>query len=336
MYASFFFPEFANYKIPVCLIIIWASAGLNILGIVPVGKVSLFLSGVVLAPVVIVIVLAFYHHAGPLMIPAPSFKGLTFPSFGMALYTVMWNCLGWDNVTTYAEEVEKPVRSYIISMGIAFALVMVVYFFITWVAQQSGIDSAVFKKEGMPALGVMIAGHWLGVLIAIGGMASSLGIYAAVLLSVSRVPHVMAEDKLLPKGLNRLHRRFNTPYISIIICSLVVSFMILWKLGELFIIDVTVYGAGLSLEYISLVKLRIREPDRARPFKIPVGTKWLCVVLLLPVLVYVVALSGTFYAEGDSAKASVFAIVALLSAELAWQRIAFFAWLKRWFRRNWP
>jgi amino acid transporter len=166
-------------------------------------------------------------------------------------------------------------------------------------------------------------------------MASSLGIYAAVLLSVSRVPHVMAQDKLLPAGINRLHKRFNTPFVSIIICSLVVSFMILWKLGELFIIDVTVYGAGLSLEYISLVKLRIKEPDRARPFKIPLGVPGLCILLMLPVLVYVIALAGTFSSEGDAIKASVFAIIALLSAEVAWQRIAFFARLKRWYKRNW-
>lgn len=321
MYASFFFPELAQYKVQVCLLVIWGSAGLNIMGIVPVGKVSLFLSAVVLAPVVILIVLAFHHHAGPLSIPAPSFKGLTFPSFGMALYTVMWNCLGWDNVTTYAEEVEQPVRSYMTSMAIAFVLVIVVYFFVTWVAQQSGIDHQKFSDEGMPALGVLIAGHWLGVVMAVGGMASSLGIYAAVLLSVSRVPHVMAEDGLLPKGLNKLHRKFNTPYISIIICSLVVSLMILWTFADLLIIDVTVYGAGLSLEYISLIKLRLKEPLKPRPFKIPLNIPSLCVVIALPFIVYSVALGGALSSTPKALMAAVFAIAALASAELVWQII---------------
>ncbi len=333
-YASFFYPVLLQYQVPVCLLIIWASAGLNILGIVPVGKVSLFLSAVVLTPVIIVIVLAIYHHDGPLSIPAPSFKGVTFPSFAMALYTVMWNCLGWDNITTYAEEVEKPVRSYMIAMIIAFVLVIVVYFFITWVAQQSGINHNTLTNYGLPALGVHIAGHWLGVIIAIGGMASSLGIYSAVLLSVSRVPHVMAEDQLLPKVLNRLHRKFKTPYISIITCSLVVSLMIVWTFGELLIIDVTVYGAGLTLEYIALVKLRIREPDKPRPFRIPLNVPWLCVALLLPVLVYIVALAGALSTD-NSIKAPVFAIVALLSAELGWRRIAFVKKAKLWLWRNW-
>lgn len=320
-YAGFFFPELLNFQIPVCLVIIWASAGLNILGIMPVGKVSVFLSGAVLAPIILLIAMGIYHHSGSMHIPATSLKGLTFPSFGMALYTVMWNCLGWDNVTTYAEEVEKPVRSYLISIFTAFALVMVVYFFAIWVAQQSGINHDTLTENGFPALGVLIGGHWLGIVVAAGGMASTLGIYTAVLLSVSRVPQVMSEDNLLPKGVNKLHPRFKTPFVSIIICSIVVSFMVLWTFADLLIIDVTVYGAGLSLEYIALVKLRVKEPMKERPFRIPLGVTGLCLVMLLPFIVYSVALGGALSSTPKALSAAIFALVALSSAEVAWQII---------------
>ncbi|MFS2187966.1 APC family permease [Mucilaginibacter sp. Mucisp84] len=320
-YAGFFFPELLNFQIQVCLVIIWASAGLNILGIMPVGKVSVFLSAAVLAPIILMIALGIYHHSGPMHIPPTSLKGLSFPSFGMALYTVMWNCLGWDNVTTYAEEVEKPVRSYLISIFTAFALVMVVYFFAIWVAQQSGINHDTLTENGFPALGELIGGHWLGIVVAAGGMASTLGIYTAVLLSVSRVPQVMSEDNLLPKGVNKLHSRFKTPFVSIIICSVVVSFMVLWTFADLLIIDVTVYGAGLSLEYIALVKLRVKEPMKERPFRIPLGVTGLCLVLLLPFIVYSVALGGALSSTPKALSAAIFALVALSSAEVAWQII---------------
>jgi len=175
-YATFFFPALAGYKIPLCLVIIWASAGLNLLGIVPVGKVSLILSVAVLTPFLFLFILFFYHHTGQMSIPSPSLKEIAFPSLGMALYTVMWNCLGWDNVTTYAEEVEKPVRSYLVSMFAAFVLVIAVYFLAITVAQQSGINFKTLTDDGFPALGILIGGHWLGALIAAGGMASTLGI----------------------------------------------------------------------------------------------------------------------------------------------------------------
>src|ERR1700710_1028840 len=61
LYASFFFPQLAEYRIPICLCVVWASAGLNILGIVPVGKTSLFLGAIVLAPFIILFVLFFIH-----------------------------------------------------------------------------------------------------------------------------------------------------------------------------------------------------------------------------------------------------------------------------------
>lgn len=70
-YTSFFFPGLEAYKVPICLTVIWASAGLNILGIVPVGRVSLFLSAAVLTPFILLFVIALYHHSGSLSIPAP-------------------------------------------------------------------------------------------------------------------------------------------------------------------------------------------------------------------------------------------------------------------------
>jgi len=321
LYASFFFPSLLALRIPICLCVIWASAGLNILGIVPVGKTSLFLGAVVFAPFIILFIIFFYHHSRDIVLVSPSIKGLPFSSLGMALYTVMWNCLGWDNVTTYAEEVEKPVKSYLFSIFIAFALVIVLYFLIIFVSRQSGISPDDLQNKGFPAVGTMIGGQWLGAFIAFAGMASSLGIYAAVLLSISRVPKVMADDDLLPTRLNRLHSRFKTPYISIIVCSIVVSFMILWSFTELLIIDVTIYGAGLSLEYVSLIKLRIRSPEVERPFKIPLNVTGLCVITLLPVTVYFVALAGAFASTKQAAWAAIFAILVLFSAEIIWQFI---------------
>src|SRR5664279_5611847 len=105
---------------------------------------------------------------------------------------------------------------------------------------------------------------------------------------------LMADDGLLPAKIHTLHPRFKTPYISIIICAAVVSFMILWSFQELIIIDVTLYGAGLFLEFVTLIKLRITAPDAHRPFRIPLNTPWLFVMLLLPFTVFTIALCGAF------------------------------------------
>ena len=165
-YASFFFPEIAHYKIQFCLGIIWLVAGLNILGIVPVGRVSLILSAAVITPFIILFIVFLSHHGGTLHIPELSFNKIGFSSLGMGLYTVMWNFIGWDNTTTYAEEVNKPVRTYLISTGIAFLTVFGIYFIAVLVAQNAGIGISLLNEQGFPALGTLVAGKWLAVLIA--------------------------------------------------------------------------------------------------------------------------------------------------------------------------
>jgi amino acid transporter len=321
VYASFLFPNILPYKVPICLAIIWISAAFNIIGIVPVGKISMVLTAIVLVPFLVFFVIGFTHPAGPISLGSFSLKGIGFTSIGMGLYTVMWNFMGWDNTTTYAEEVDKPIRSYLISVLIAFAIVFTIYFVTIIIAQNSGIDFSDLMNDGFPALGELLGGHWLGVLLSIGGMASTLGLFSAVLLSVSRVPKVMADDQLLSPKLSALHPKFNTPYVSIIICAVVVSAMILWSFTDLLIIDVTLYGAALSLEFISLIILRIKAPDEHRPFKIPLNIIGLCLMALLPLCVYCIALAAAFSTSGTSLKPAIFAVVTLLSAEVVWRII---------------
>ena len=102
--------------------------------------------------------------------------------------------------------------------------------------------------------------------------------------------------------------------------------MILWTFGDLLIIDVTLYGAALFLEFISLIIFRIRLPHAKRPFKIPLNIMGLCVMILLPISVYCIALTSAFTLEGKMLKPALFAVGALLSAEVIWQVIV---WRKR-------
>lgn len=173
-YASFFFPDIAHYKIPVCWTIVWAGAGLNILGISPVGKTATMLSLLVLSPFLMMLVAAIVNGNGHFSLPEPSLQGIPFSSLGMALYTVMWNFFGWDNTTTYAEEVDNPVRTYLKSAGIAFGAVFLIYFVALAAALHYRIDGAALNESGWPVLGSLIGGTWLGAALSIGGMASAL------------------------------------------------------------------------------------------------------------------------------------------------------------------
>jgi amino acid transporter len=230
----------------------------------------------------------------------------------------MWNFIGWDNVTTYADEVNKPVRSYLLSVFIAFVTVFLIYFIAVVIAVNSGIAPAALEEQGFPVLGQLLGGYKLGAFVAIGGMASALGLYSSVLLSVSRIPKAMSDDRLLPALLNRLHPKFKSPFVSILCCSVVVSGMVVWTFGELLIIDITLYGAALVLEYVALIRLRQMVPNEHRPFKIPLNIFGLIVMALLPLSVYIIALTTSLMNEDKALKPIIFALLALLSAEVGW------------------
>jgi amino acid transporter len=328
-YAGFFFPSLLPYKVPVCLLVIWTGAGLNIRGIVSVGQISMILTAIVLIPFLLLVGISFFHHAGHLAIPSPSLQGVAFPSLAMALYTILWNYIGWDNATTYAGEVHRPARTYLASTAIAFCSIYLLYLLATFAAAQSGIDFNYLSEKGFPVLALKEGGKWLAVLLAIGGMASTLGIFCAVLLSVTRVPEVMAEDHLLPRKLQTIHPAYGTPYISILVCALIVSAMIFWSFADLVIIDVSLYGMGLLLEFISLIVLRIRFPTEPRPFKIRLPVSGLCLLLLLPMALFAVAVTGVLAASHRTPGPLVFTFFALVSAEVLWWIIQAFRGRKK-------
>jgi len=327
-YLSFFFPAVNPYKYELCLAFIWFGAALNLLGIVPVGQSSIALGFAVLAPFFVLYALALlptHIHAIPAIQP-PS-RTLDFAALGMGIYTVMWNFLGWDNVTPYVEEVERPVRSYCISILAAFLVIVAVYLLAVLSAMKTGMDFAVLETEGFPSLGTLVSGWWLGAALSLGGMASAMGLFLSILLSISRVPKAMADDGIFPAIISHVNPKFNTPHVSIIICALVVSGMVLWGFADLLIIDVTLYSFALILEFISLIVLRIREPLAPRPFRIRLGLKGVIAMTSLPVLCILVALAALLVTSSAHADAAWFALCAVLTGPIAW-------WVVERWRRN--
>jgi amino acid transporter len=311
-YAGFFFPQIEIYRTPVCLAVIWFNAALNIRGIVPVGKTALFLTAAVMFPFLILFFTVYLHP----VYMVPVHNGMT--SLSMALFTIMWNFIGWDNATTYAGEVKRPIRAYLTAILLAFSGIYLFYISLTYLAVHSGIPPADLAEKGIPYLGTLIGGNWLGILLAMGGMASMLGIFCAVLLSVSRVPAAMGKDKLIPKIFTNLHPKYQTPYISIIVCAIIVSLLILRPLSDLLIMDICLYTAGISLEFAALVSLRKKAASDDRPFRIPLQKKGLIIMFLAPILIFSVALGGVLMGSKENIHAALMAILAILSAPVMW------------------
>jgi amino acid transporter len=155
-------------------------------------------------------------------------------------------------------------------------------------------------------------------LISLGGMASALGLFFSTLLSVSRIPKAMADDKVLPRFIAATTSAQGVPYASLILCGLIASGMLFWEFPDLVIIDVSLYGAALSLEFAALIMLRIRQPNAFRPFRIPFSLGGIVALSLLPLLCLTVAVVSLLSKEFVSLTALFFAGAALLTGPVGW------------------
>src|SRR5438445_9751929 len=102
-------------------------------------------------------------------------------------------------------------------------------------------------------------------------MVTAVGMFNALVMSYSRLPLAMAQDGMLPGIFGKLQKKSRAPWVAII--ALAVGWAMCLGLGfaRLVTLDILLYGFSLMLEFIALAVLRFREPDLARPFRVPGG-----------------------------------------------------------------
>jgi APA family basic amino acid/polyamine antiporter len=96
----------------------------------------------------------------------------------------------------------------------------------------------------------------------------------AGLIGLSRLSYSMGQYRQLPEQLRQLHPRFRTPYIAIIVFSLIACAIMLPGQAELL---GTIYAFGAMLAFtvahVSVIRLRYRDPDRERPWRVPLNVR---------------------------------------------------------------
>jgi amino acid transporter len=277
------------------LFVVVSCALLNLAGIRVVGITSLWLFFCLSAPFAMVVVLsplklgaAGVAHSG-----APEVAGLGLVG---GVLVAMWNYMGWDNASTIAQEVERPQRTYPKAMIAAVVLVSLTYVVPFLAVYLAGVPATAFTEDGSwatiaGAIGGKILGfEWLRFLIVLGGMMSAFGMFNALVMSYSRLPLAMARDGMLPKVFAKTSAKNGTPWVAILVCATCWAFCLGLGFKRLVTLDIMLYGAALMLEFVTLVALRIREPELKREFKVPGGLTGAIMVGVFPLALLSLAL----------------------------------------------
>jgi amino acid transporter len=113
-------------------------------------------------------------------------------------------------------------------------------------------------------------------------------------LSYARVPFAMAEDRWLPTAFTKLNR-FGVPWVSVIACA--IAWVAALSLGfvKLIELDVAIYGLSLLLEFAAMIALRLKEPELARPFRVPGGLPGAVLIAIGPTVLVGLAIFDSLH-----------------------------------------
>jgi amino acid transporter len=284
LYLDRLFPWFAegHRGVMVALGVVIICALLNIAGVRVVSTTSLWLFFALSAPFIAIVCIAPFKFGALAHIATKA----TNPSVDIltGLLICMWNYMGWDNASTIATEVERPQRTYPRAMLVAVAIVALSYIVPVAAMWMTGLPATAWDTGFWADIAGMLGGPLLRIGLALGGIISGFGMFSALVMSYSRLPLAMAQDGMLPKIFGKLHPRTRAPWVAIL--ALAVCWAMCLGLGfeRLVTIDILLYGVSLSLEFIALVVLRIREPELPRPFRVPGGMLGAVMVGIPPVL----------------------------------------------------
>ena len=227
----------------------------------------------------------------PLLLEPLLPAGLAGIAVVMAMVPFMF--LGFDVIPQAAEEIDLPFHhigaALILSVVMAIAWYGLIILGVGMLASEQGLlGSEVVTAEA----GALVYGQWGRLVLLVTGLAGIITTWNALIVGASRAIYAMARAGMLPAFLGQLHPRYHTPANAIILIG-VLSVFTPWfgRPALLWMVDAGSFGIVVAyiMVALSFLVLRRREPELARPYRVPAGNAvggaaLLLALIALPVL----------------------------------------------------
>jgi len=263
---------------------------LNIVGIQESARINVGLAAIDFATQVLLVLLGFVLVFSPHVLLKNVHFGTapTWSHFLLAIPIAMIAYTGIETVSNLSEEARDPVRTIPRSILMVAIAVFAIYFTLPMVALSAmpvrhGVTVLGTKFAADPVLGVVehlgIAGTLLSVLkIYVGLLAATILFIAtnAGVIGASRITYAMAGYRQLPSIFRRLHPKFKTPWISLVVFAGFVSILVLLPGKTNFLGTMYSFGAMLSftIAHASVIQLRRKQAGRDIPWRARPNFRW--------------------------------------------------------------
>jgi APA family basic amino acid/polyamine antiporter len=249
-------------------------------------RVGLLVAGdLVLQLLIVVIGLVLFFNPSKLLDPihlgsAPKWSDLVF-----ALTVAVISFTSLESAAGLAGEVRIGRRGlkHMVGSGAAtviFGYVGIALVAITALPVHAGHTELAGRYLNDPVIGIVtqIHPHWLAHTLryVVGALATLTLIAAAnsAMLGLSRLAYSLSTNRQIPSGLGRLHPQRSTPYVLIVLAGLLAAVLVVPENLD-FLVGIYAFGAMLAftIAHLSICRLRYCEPDRDRPYKVPLSIR---------------------------------------------------------------
>ena len=193
-----------------------------------------------------------------------------FEGVRAAAAIIFFAYIGFDAVSTAAEEARNPQRD--VPLGILYSLAVCTVLYISVAAVLTGlVPVSQIDIHAPVAEALSLVGYkWGAALVAIGAVAGITSVLVVMMLGQIRVFFAMSRDRLLSPGLSKVHPRFGTPHRATILTGVAVAILAsLFRIGDA--ADMTNIGTFFAFVLVcfGVMLLRYTKPDHPRPFRLP-------------------------------------------------------------------
>ena len=178
--------------------------------------------------------------------------------------------IGFDAVSTAAEETKNPQRDMPIGMIASLVVCTVIYIGVAIVLTGLVPWNQLATAEPLATAFSGIGLNWAAAVISLGAVFATTSVLVVFQLGQPRIFFSMARDGLLPQWAARVHPRFRTPHVTTILTGVAVGlFAAVANINE--VVELTNIGTLFAFVVVALgiLVLRYTDPNRVRPFKTP-------------------------------------------------------------------
>jgi basic amino acid/polyamine antiporter, APA family len=221
-----------------------------------------------------IVILLFFIAVGAFYVKPANWHPFAphgWAGIGTGAALIFFAYIGFDAVSTVAEECRNPQKDMPIGMMGSLAICTVLYIAVALVLTGLIPLSEIRGSTEPLAKAFSVLGmNWASGIVAFGAVIATTAVLLVFQLGQARIFFSMARDGLLPKSFSAVHPRYRTPHVTTIWIGVAVALLSAFANLDVFV-ELTNIGTlfAFVLVCMAVMVLRYRDPDRRRPFRAP-------------------------------------------------------------------